>query len=211
MPLCLFPYGVMKVKSWEWLLSWMVFPGLNASFCLEPLPSSQGWSVSTLLYPYSISCCLSHICMVSLTWGSPVPLFPIVFLYCLSSPPSLPYHNQLAHPALLGRIINPKLNEFLLLFTKEEHTTELSMWEVVWSKPAALLENCFPRVCFVGSPKRISTTLSVVYLESYQPKRSLQIWWKYSQLSSFVRLTNRQIFNIIYVAKSILSLHHQLR
>lgn len=41
MPMSLFLYGVMKVKSWEWLLSWMVFPGLNASFCLEHLPSPQ--------------------------------------------------------------------------------------------------------------------------------------------------------------------------
>lgn len=49
--------------------------------------------------------------------------------------------NQLAHPALLGRIINSKLNKSLLSLTKEEHATELPMWEVLWSKPEALLEN----------------------------------------------------------------------
>lgn len=135
------PLSIWYDESQELRMAAQVFPGLNASFCLEHFSSSQGWSLYIPLYPSSTSCCLSHVCMVSLTWGSALTFFPIVFLHCLNSLPSLPYCKQLAHPALLGRIINPKLNKSLLLFTKEEHATELPMGEIVWSKPEALLEN----------------------------------------------------------------------
>lgn len=109
MPLCLFPYGVMKVKSWEWLLSWMVFPGLNASFCLEHLPSSQGWSLSThlpqLLLLFS---CLHGVSDLDFS----IPFLPLVFLYCLNAlqVSHIVSHiiYQLAHAALLGRIINQR-------------------------------------------------------------------------------------------------------
>lgn len=69
--------------------------------------SSGGWSLSIPLHPSSISSChLSHVCMVSLIWSFLIPFFPIVFLYCQNTPPSLPYYKPAGHPALLGRIIN---------------------------------------------------------------------------------------------------------
>lgn len=106
MPLSLFPYGVMKVKSWEWLLSWMVFPGLNASHCQERLPFSQGWSPSQGLHRLSVgSCCLFCLHGVSYVGLSP-SMFSHVFLYCQNSSPSLPYYKPADHSALLGRIIN---------------------------------------------------------------------------------------------------------
>lgn len=51
-------------------------------------------------------------------------------------------------------------------------------------------------------------TCSILLIQPSQ--RILQIWWKYSQLSNFVRCCNRQIFNVINTAKSILYLHYHL-
>lgn len=95
---------------------------------------------------------LSHVRMVSRPGALPFHFFPLSSFIVWTPLQAFHIINQPAHPALLGRIINPKLNEFLLLFTKEEHTTELPMWEVVGSKPEALLENLFSQ----GVPRRVS-------------------------------------------------------
>lgn len=150
-------------------------------------------------------------------WPGALPLhfFPIVFLHCLNSLPSLPYCKQLAHPALLGRIINPKLNKSLLLFTKEEHATELPMGEIVWSKPELFWKTpYFPRDINEGVPHRgpkENFNYIMCSIVLIKPKTILQIGWKYSQPSNFVGFINRQIFDIIYIDKTILSLHHPWR